>query len=84
MPDVPDTGTPTRDTRAPDTDPGAAVVGYARLTGLLGIVFAVLLTIGLVLIHRSPALDVSEFLAELASGDGATAGGAGQVHPGAG
>ncbi|HVH21915.1 MAG TPA: hypothetical protein VNA11_05630 [Pseudonocardia sp.] len=60
MPDVPDTGTPTRDTRAPDTDPGAAVVGYARLTGLLGIVFAVLLTIGLVLIHRSPALDVSE------------------------
>jgi hypothetical protein len=53
LPAVPATPLP------PDATPAYAA-GLARLTGLLGIVFAGLLTAGLVMVHRSPPLAVSE------------------------
>ena len=42
-----------------ETPPDPAV-GYARLTGLLGVAFAGLLAVGLVLVHRSPSLSASD------------------------
>ena len=44
---------------APGVPPDNAA-GYARLSGLLGIAFAGLLAAGLVMVHRSPALNASE------------------------
>ena len=43
-----------RDVPATAGAPPDPAVGYARLTGLLGVAFAVLLTIAVVLVHRSP------------------------------
>ena len=49
-----------RDVTATTGTPPDAAVGYARLTGLLGVAFAVLLAVGLVLVHRSPSLGASD------------------------
>ena len=49
-----------RDVPATTGTPPDTAVGYARLTGLLGVAFAVLLTVGLVLVHRSPTLGASD------------------------
>ena len=58
----PDTGVRTPDATSaapPDATPDNPA-GYARLTGVLGIVFALLLTAGLVLVHRTPALGATD------------------------
>ena len=66
MAEAPDTGVRPADTppsAAPATPPATGpspAVGYARLTGVLGVAFAVLLAVGLVLVHRSPALSASD------------------------
>ena len=63
MTEVPDTGVraaPTAPPPTPPTAPSPAAVGYARLTGLLGVAFAVLLAVGLLLVSRSPSLTASD------------------------
>jgi hypothetical protein len=63
MTEVPDAGVraaaDTPSATPPKTAPPAAV-GYARLTGLLGVAFAVLLSVGLLLVSRSPTLTASD------------------------
>lgn len=63
MTEVPDTGVRAAADPPPATPPEAApptAVGYARLTGLLGVAFAVLLSVGLLLVSRSPTLTASD------------------------
>jgi hypothetical protein len=57
MADLPETGVRPHE-EPPVARPAAAQ--YARLTSVSGVVFAVLLVAGLVLVHRSPAMGVSD------------------------
>ena len=57
MADAPDTGVRPRE-RSRVARPAAGQ--YARLVGASGAVFAALLVVGLVLVHRSPAMGVSD------------------------
>jgi hypothetical protein len=59
MPEPSDTEVRSGETGTPAA-PGGNAVGYARVTGLLGVAFAVLFAVALVLVHRSPALGVSD------------------------
>ena len=63
MTEVPDAvAVPEADAEPAASPPAvsADAIRYARLTGILGLVFAGLLVAGLVLVHRSPGLGVSD------------------------
>ena len=49
-----------RDVPATAGTPPDAAVGYARSTGLLGVTFAVLLAVGMILLNRTPKLSASD------------------------